>query len=201
MARRRERDSGIFRIYVSDRSGFEFGFIPITSRPNAYTRESGRPVQDVNITVAPTEFDTPPLSKEPLGGEGDVSNAAVAPNSNFDTPSNAYVIPANSTKIIVSVSSQNSIAWNQEPWVYVAGSLATQTMAVNPQVVAGAQSQQITLLCISNQITLITGSGLTLHADRFVMTSGSIINFMYQTSNLTWQETSRSFQYQDLGAL
>lgn len=200
MAKPRSRDSGRFRIYVSDRSGFEFGFIPITSEPNAYTRESGKPVQDLSAKVSPSEFDTPPPSKKPLGGEGDISSADIAPNSNFDTPANAFLIPSASTKVIVTASSSSSVSWNQQPWLYLAGANAVQTMAVNPQVVPGAQSQQLTILCISNQVTFITGSGLTLRTPRYVMASGSILNLMYQTGTLTWVETSRSSLYNDLGA-
>ncbi len=198
MAKPRSRDTGRFRIYVSDRSGFEFGFQPITSRPNAYGRESGKPVQDVNVRVAPNEFDTPPPSKKSLGGEGDVSNGNVRANSDFATNSNAFIVQSAN---LVSVSSSNSINWNNYPWTYIYGSLLTQTMAVNPQVVAGAQSKQITLVCISNQITVINGSGLTLRSTQFQMNSGSILCLMYQTSNNTWFETSRSLLYGDLGIL
>ena len=199
MAKPRSRDSGRFRIYVSDRSGFEFGFLPITSKPNAYTRETGKPVQDVNLKVSPDEFDTPPPSKQPLGGEGDVSNGNVAPNSNFDTPANAYVIPANSTKIIVSVNSSNSIAWNQEPWTYIVGNLVAQTMSVNPQVVAGAQGQQVTLFGVGSSVSLINGSGLTLHTSSVTLGSGSLLNLIYSATDNTWHETSRSILYSDLG--
>ncbi len=198
MAKPRSRDSGRFRIYVSDRSGFEFGFQPITSRPNAYGRESGKPVQDLNIKVSPEEFDTPPPSKQPLGGEGDISNGNIRPNSDPSTASNAFIVTSAN---LVSVSSSSSIAWNQDPWTNIYGSLLTQTMAVNPQVVAGAQNQQITLLCVSNQITLLNGSGLGLRTTQLTMTSGSVLCLMYQTSNTIWQETSRSQLYGDLGAL
>ena len=201
MAKPRSRDSGRFRIYVSDRSGLEFGFKPITSRPNAYTREAGKPVQDLNLKVSPDEFDSPPPSKQPLGGEGDISNASVAPNSNFDTPSNAFVIPANSTKVIISVNSSTAIAWNQEPWNYVSGTLVNQTMKVNPQIVAGAQGQQITLFGVGSSITIQNGSGLTLYTNAFTIDSGSIINFFYSATDNTWHETSRSFLDSDLGAL
>lgn len=195
MAKPRSRDSGRFRIYVSDRSGFEFGFQPITSGPNAYDRESGKPVQDKNLKVSPTEFDSPPPSNIPLGGEGDISGSPAA-NSNFDTPSNAFIEPA---KIIVSVNSSNSISWNQNPWVYISGALQNQTMAVNPQVVAGQESQQITLFCVGSNVTLINGSGLTLRNSRFAMSSGAILTLMYHTNNSTWFETSRSVLYGDLG--
>ena len=197
MAKSKNRDSGRFRIYVSERSGFEFGFQPITSKPNAYWRESGKPVQDINVKVSPDEFDTPPPSKKPLGGEGDISNGDVRAGSNFSTPSNVFIMDSSQ---FVLVSSSNSIAWNRDPWTQIAGNRAALTMAVNPQLVAGAQSQQVTLMCVSNQITLLNGSGLTLRTSRFTMTSGSIISFMYQSDNSIWQETSRSSLYSDLGA-
>lgn len=197
MAKPRSRDSGRFRIYVSGRSGFEFGFQPITSRPNAYGRETGKPIQDINVKVSPNEFDTPPPSNLPLGGVGDISGGNVRANSDF-TDANAFIV--DSTNVVI-VTSSSSISWNQKPWTSIAGSLPSQTMAINPQVVAGAQSQQITLLCVSNQITVLNGSGLGLNTTRFIMTSGSILNLMYQSGTLTWQETSRSSLYGDLGAL
>lgn len=196
MAKPRSRDSGRFRIYVSDRSGLEFGFQPITSYPNAYGRESGKPVQDNNVKVSPNEFDQPPPSKQPLGGEGDVSNGNVRANSNFDTSSNAFLVDSAN---VVIVNSSNSIAFNQDPWTKIAGNITALTMAVNPQVVAGAQSQKICFMCVSNQITLLNGSGLVLQSSQFQMNSGSIICLVYQTSNLAWQETSRSAVYADLG--
>ena len=198
MAKARSRDSGRFRIYTSDRSGFEFGFQPITSRPNAYTRESGKPVQDGNVRVSPTEFDTPPPSKLPLGGEGDNSNSNVRSNSDFATDSNVYLV--NSTTVVV-VDSSASVAWNQDPWTSIAGNTTNAIMFVNPQIVRGQQSQQLTLMCVSNQVTFLNGSGLGLNSSRFTMSSGHILNLMYQTDNTVWQETSRSYLYGDIGAL
>ncbi len=198
MAKPSSRDSGRFRIYVSDRSRFEFGFKPTVEGAIPYTRESGKPVQDKSVKVAPTEFDTPPPSKKPLGGEGDISSGDVRPNSDFSVASNAFIVTSTN---VVSVVSSNSISWNQLPWTSIAGNVLALTMAVNPQVVAGRQSQQITFMCVSNQITLITGSWLTLNNARYVMTSGSLLCLMYQTSNSTWFETSRSSLYGDLGAL
>lgn len=196
MAKPRSRDSGKYRIYVSDRSGFEFGFNGIGGI-YPLNREAGKPVQDVNTKVSPEEFDTPPPSKRPLGGEGEISNGNVRANSNFDTPSNVFI---NQSSVVVSVLSSTSVAWNQYPWTNIAGGLSSVTMAVSPQVVAGNQSQQVTLMCVSNQITFINGSGLGLRTNRFVMTSGSILNLMYQSGTLTWLETSRSSLYQDLGS-
>src|SRR3990167_5347018 len=72
MSERSTRKGDRFRWWISDRSGLQFGFVPLTDYPNDYTRESGRPVRDNGIQVAPDEYDQPPLSKKPLGGEGEI---------------------------------------------------------------------------------------------------------------------------------
>ena len=173
--------------------------MPTTSGPNAYTRESGRPTRDNNLEVAPSEFDSPPPSKKPLGG-ADVSGSPRG-NSNFSTDSNVYVIPPESVNVVVSVTSSSSIAWNLQPVVLISGSLTNLTMAVNPQIVQGAQSQQITLQCVGSNITLLNGSGLTLNTSQYRMTSGSLINLFYSATDNTWHETSRGVLFGDLGAL
>lgn len=194
MAKRREKDSERFRIYTSDRSGLEYGFKPITSLPNAYTRESGKPTLDKGLKIAPSEFDSPPPSQKSLGGEGDISGD---PRSNSDsgTPSNVYLIPPESQKVVVSVTSSNSISWNLEPVVYLSTSL-NLTMAVNPQLIAGGSLQTITLMCVGSNVTLNNGSGLTLRTNKYLMSSGSLISFIYDSA---WLETSRSTLFGDLG--
>lgn len=197
MAKRRHRDSQRFRIFEDERTGLEYGFVPITSYPNAYTRESGKPVLDQGLKVAPSEFDSPPPSKKSLGG-ADISGDVRA-NSDFATPSNVNVIPPESTKIIVSVNSSTSISWNKEPVVYIAPALANQTMAVNPQIVAGTQSQQITLQCVGSNVTLLNGSGLTLYSANYLMGSGALLSLFYSQTDNTWHETSRGNLYTDTG--
>lgn len=198
MASPSRRRGDRFKWWNSDRSGFQFGFQPITERPNAYTRESGRPIKDRGSDVSPEEFDTPPLSKVSLGGEGDIGDGQRA-NSDFTT-ANAYIIPPESTKVIVYTSGQ-VVTWNTKPWVYVGGSNIHVTAVASPQVAQGSQSQQITLLCIGSNITFINGSGLTLNTSRYVMSSGSILNLFYSSTDNTWHETSRGSQFGDLGAL
>lgn len=191
MATRRNRDSDTYRWWISDRSGLQYGFQPITSEPNKYSRESGKPVDDKGLKVAPGEYDVPPPSKKSLGGEGDISGDPRA-NSNPATASNAYVIPPESQKIIVFVNSSRSIAWNDQPTVYVVGSNANQVMATSPQIVAGQQGQQIALECVGSSITLRNGSGITIDFNRsqVVMSSGAIAVVIYQTGDLTWHMTS-----------
>ena len=191
MAKPRSRDSGRFRIYVSDRSGFEYGFKPITSKPNAYTRESGKPVQDLGLRVSPTEFDTPPPSKLPLGGVGDINNTNVRPNSDF-TDTNAFIVPPESVKTINYISAGISIPWNQDPTIYITGSNSSITMSSNPQIVRGQQGQQLAFECIGSGITLNSSNGLTFDFIQpfITMQSGSIITAIYNSTDSTWHITS-----------
>lgn len=198
MAKPRDRDSQRFRIFIDDRTGLEYGFQPIASSVYPIVRESGRPVLDKGLKVAPSSFDSPPPSKRSLGGEGDISGDPRA-NSDFATPSNVNVIPQESAKIIVSVNSSTSISWNTEPVVYIAPALADQTMSVNPQVVAGTQSQQITLECVGSSVTLLNGSGLTLYSTTYKMNSGSLLNLFYSQTDNTWHETSRGTLFTETG--
>ncbi len=200
MAERGIRKGDRFRWWVSDRSGFQFGFQPLTSPPNAYTRESGRPVRDNGIQVAPDEFDQPPPSTKPLGGEGEIGTGARA-NSNFAVDSNVYLVPQESTIPTVSVNSSTSVSWNTYQVVYIAGALAPQVMSVNPQVQLGQQNQQVCFMCVGSPITFINGSGLVLHTSRYVMNSGSILNIIYNATDSLWYETSRGILFGDLGAL
>lgn len=192
MATPRKKDSQRFRIYTSQRSGFEFGFQPITERPNAYWREAGKPVQDVNIQVSPDEFDQPPPSTEPLGGQGDISGSARA-NSDFSVDSNVYITPPPSIPVVYYVSSSQSIPWNTKPVVYVGGSNSNITMASNPQIVPGRHNLIVAFQCIGSNIILNSGNGLTFDFNRtpFInMTSGGIITAIYNQTDSTWHITS-----------
>ena len=193
MAKRQDKKSGRFRIYESDRSGFEYGFKPVTSYPNAYTREAGKPTRDGNALVAPNEFDSPPPSKKSLGGEGDIGSG-VRDNSNFSTPSDVYIVPPESTKTIIYVNSSSSIRWNTDPVVYIAGSNSTQIMSVNPQVIAGAQGQLIALECVGSNVTLLNGSGITtdFNVSSVSMSSGGVSTLFYSATDNTWHITSFS---------
>jgi hypothetical protein len=188
-----DKKNGRFRIYVSERSGFEFGFIPITSLPNAYTREAGKPVQDVNILVAPTEYDSPPPSKRPLGGVGDISNGNERQNSNFADPANVYVTPPPSPPVVYYVTSSQPIPWNTDPVVYVGGSNQDVVMASNPQLSPGEANRVIALQCVGSNITLNSSNGLTFDFQRtpfLNMTSGSIATIIWNATDSTWHVTS-----------
>lgn len=190
MAKRRDADSQRFRWYEDDRSGLQYGFQPITSKPNAYSRESGKPLDQAGLKVAPLSYDTPPPSKKSLGGKGDVSGDPRA-NSNPSPASDAFIVPPESTRITVLVTSSSSIAWNNEPIVYLSTSV-NLTMAVNPQLLSGFQGQQIAIQCVNSSITLKSGSGITFDfsASQVKMNSGSIGTMLYNATDNTWHMTS-----------
>ena len=189
MAKRKDADSQRYRWYEDDRSGFQYGFQPITSKPNKYSRESGKPIEQAGLKVSPESYDTPPPSKKSLGG-ADVSGSP-RDNSNPSPASDVYVIPPESTKVIVTVTSSNSIAWNTEPVVYLYTS-TNLVMAVNPQFVQGQQGQLIAVECVGSSITIKAGSGLTFDGggSQIKMNSGGIATLLYNQTDSTWHVTS-----------
>lgn len=192
MANPPKKDSQRFRIYTSGRSGFQFGFQPITERPNAYWRESGKPVQDINVQVSPNEFDSPPPSNKPLGGEGDISGSARA-NSDFSVDANVYITPPPSIPVVYYVSSSQSIPWNRNPVVYIGGSNSNIVMASNPQIVPGEQGLVVAFQCVGSNLTITSGNGVTPDNSRvafYNMISGSIITGIYNKTDNTWHITS-----------
>ena len=200
MADRVVRKGDRFRWWLSDRSGFQFGFQPLTSPPNAYTRESGRPIRDNGIQVNPDEYDQPPPSNKPLGGEGEIGTGARA-DSGFQTDSNFYLVPPESLIPIVQVNSSTTIAWSNEPVVYIVGRLVPQVMAVSPQIQSAPDKQTIVLMGVGSSVTLLNGSGLSLHTGQFVMGSGYLLNLIYTQTDSLWHETSRGILNGDLGSL
>lgn len=185
----KKKDSQRFRIYTSQRSGFEFGFQPLTERPNAYWRETGKPVQDVNIQVSPNEFDSPPPSTQPLGGK-DISGSA-RQSSDFSVNSNAYLTTPEATPVVYYLTASQSIPWNDNPVVYIGGSNSNITMSSNPQIVAGRNGKLVAFQCIGSNITLNSGNGLAfdfINTPFINMVSGSIVTAIY--TNNTWRITS-----------
>ncbi len=192
MASPREKDSQRFRIYTSQRSGFEFGFQPITERPNAYSREAGKPVQDVNIQVSPDEFDSPPPSTQPLGGQGDISGNVRA-NSDFSVDSNVYVTVPQSIPVVYYLTASQSIPWNNNPVVYIGGLNSNITMSSNPQIVAGDGGKLVAFQCVGSNITLNSANGITfdfINTPFITMASGGIITAIYNKTDSTWHITS-----------
>lgn len=192
MSERGVRKGDRFRWWLSDRSGFQFGFVPLTEYPNAYTREEGRPVNDKGLRVAPDEFDTPPPSTKPLGGEGEIGTGARA-NSNFAVDANVYTVPPESIPVVIYVNSSQTIAWNRQPTVYIAGSNVAQVMAVNPQLTPGTQGLYIALQCVGSSVTLLNGSGIVFDFSKrpnIVMGSGAIATIFFNATDSLWHMTS-----------
>ena len=191
MSERGIRKGDRFRWWLSDRSGFQFGFSPLTDLPNAYYREDGRPIRDNGIQVCPSEYDQPPPSTKPLGGEGEIGTGA-RDNSSPATDSNVYLIPSESQIPVIYVNSSRSIAWGNYPVIYIAGSMANQVMNVNPQIQPGTDKLYLAFQCVGSSITLINGSGITVdfNQSRVVMNSGDIATLIYYQSDSTWHMTS-----------
>ena len=67
------------------------------------------------------------------------------------------------------------------------------TITADPQIVRGRQNQVLTLMGVGSDITIQNGTGLaTMASAPFVISSGSVITFMYQSGGTVWQETSRN---------
>jgi len=198
MSERGIRKGDRFRWWLSDRSGFQFGFLPLTSLPNAYSREDGRPVRDNGIQVSPDEYDQPPPSTKPLGGEGEIGTGA---RTGSDNPANVNVVPAESIIPTILVNSSTVISWNDQPRVQIAGNVVSQVMAVSPQIQSAPDKKTLVFLCVGSSITLNNGSGLVLHTPQYRMTSGYLINMIYTQTDSLWHETSRGLLNNDLGAL
>lgn len=169
-----------YRLRDSDRSGFTFLEVEL--------------VKDKGSLVGPGEFDSPPPSNQSTGGEGEFNRSGIRANSDsFNavvlrpiqtvTPSGGILFP--------TVPDSQGKTDPNNSWVYVAGASSLTDVTVNPQVSAGRQNSIITVECVSNNIVLETGSGLSLRA-LFNMSSGSILNLIYNATDNLWYETSRS---------
>ncbi len=171
-----------FRKATSDRSGFDYKKIEL--------------INDNGVLVGPDEYDMPPPSTRSLGGEGDISGEA-RNNSDFSTINTIIDVPSESLNPIVYVNSTDGITPNfNHPFMRVTGSASAVDIAANPQIKSGKQGDVLTLICIDSNITLDHGNGLNLMgSSNFVMTSGSVISFIYTTGGTVWNETSRSKNY------
>ena len=179
------RNSKRFRKKDSARSGF--------------TYLENELVSDNGVMVGSDEYDAPPPSNIPLGGEGDVNRGGDfrVDYESTTTPADKdfsvqYITAGGGINFVRGVDEAGSLNPNFG-WIYAAGSTAEVNISANPQISAGQQNDIITIQCISNRIVLENCNGLaTFAAQPFVMTSGSIISLFYsQTTNL-WHETSRT---------
>lgn len=176
-----------FRWWISDRSGLQFGFQPETSQPNAYYREDGRPVRDNGIQVAPDEFDQPPPSTKPLGGEGEIGTGARADSTNV------YSIPPEDVIQVQYLISTSKISWNYSntPF-YITGSLTTVTLGANPLAI-GPNGTYISIQGVGSGVTINSGNGITFdfsNRPSIVINSGSIATLISNATDSTWHITS-----------
>ncbi len=172
-----------YKLRNSDRSGF--------------TEKEITLVYDNGSLVAPDEYDVPPPSDIPLGGEGDISGD---PRQNSAT---SYATPSGlgfTTQNITSSTAINFVKGDDrdgEPdsnfgWVYISGSNGSVVLAVNPQITPGIQGNLITVQGVGENVLLTNGSGLLLRTPKFLVDSGAIISLLYSQTDNLWHETSRS---------
>ena len=167
-----------FKLRDSDRDGF--------------TRKERSLVKDAPWKVGAEEHDTPPPSKRSLGGEGDVNTGESLPGNDFQigdlaTPA-AYDHPLNYITAAGGITVSTA-----HPWMYVVGSLANVTLSADPQITAGVEGQQLTLVGAGSAVTLVNSAGCALWQGRpFRVDSGSIIVLMYNTAGSLWTELSRT---------
>lgn len=192
MAERGIRKSDRFRWWNSDRSGFQYGFVPLTTRPNAYTREQGRPVRDHGVEVSPDEYDQPPPSNRPLGGEGEIGTGARA-RSNFDTDSNVYFMPSEYLIPVQYLSVSTQIRWNDNNVpIYISGSNQAVSLSSNPQITSGTHDKYISVQCVGSNVTLVDGQGISIdfNVPAVVMQSGGVATLIYNATDSLWHMTS-----------
>ena len=136
------------------------------------------------LTVAPDELDIPPPSSIPLGGAG----ISGSPRANSLTTD----IPTVSTPVIQYITAAGGISMSTQPWIMVIGSNDVIDISANPQVAFGDSGQIIAIQCVGSGVTLEDGDGLALAGNQpFAMTSGSIINLVFNNGDNLLYETSR----------
>ena len=185
MAERATRKGDRFRWWNSDRSGFQFGFSPLTSPPNSYYREDGRPVNDKGHIVAPDEYDQPPPSTKPLGG-ADIGSGARSNSDSSATPTD-LLIP------VQYIPASGSISWNYNNVpIQITGSNSAVTVG-NNSLSAAPNGTYIALLGVGSGVTINSGNGITfdfINVPSIRLDSGSIATLIYNATDSTWHVTS-----------
>lgn len=180
-----------YKLRNSDRSGF--------------TYKENQLVYDKGSLVGPDEYDMPPPSDVPLGGEGDISGD---PRANSAT---SYATPSGLGVNVQYITAVGGISFakgndaDNEPndnigWLYVCGSNSQINITANPQISSGAQNDICTIEGVGSGVLLENGSGLSLRSQSFLVDSGAIISFFYSQTDNLWHETSRSHRTKNLGA-
>src|SRR3990167_6006062 len=193
MSERLPRKGDRFRWWNSERSGFQFGFSPLTSPPNSYYREDGRPVRDNGVQVAPEEYDQPPPSTKPLGGP-DIGSGA-RNNSDPSVDANVYIVPNLLSVQYIPVS--GIVSWNYDNVpIYVTGSLQAVTLGNNPLSI-GPNGTYISIQGVGSSVTINSGNGITfdfINAPSIRLDSGSIVTLISNATDSTWHVTSFNAQ-------
>lgn len=184
MSERGSRKGDRFRWWNSERSGFQYGFQPLTSAPNEYSRESGRPVSDKGVLVSPDEYDTPPPSTKSLGGQGEIGSGARANSTDVND-----AVPTQ----VQYLTSLSQIAWNYDnaPF-YVTGSNQAVTLGNNP-LALGPDGTYISVMGVGFGVTINSGNGITfdfINRPSIKLNSGSIATLISNASDSTWHVTS-----------
>lgn len=171
-----------YKLRDSDRSGFTFKEIEL--------------VKDGSLLVGPSEFDSPPPSRASTGSEGEFDRSGIRPGwQSYDSVNDrtTYIVTAAGGITFPTIPDSQGKTDPNNAWVYVAGASASINITANPQISSGRQNSIITVQCVSNNIILETGSGLSLRR-LFNMDSGAIINLIYSATDNLWYETSRSHE-------
>ena len=162
-----------FRKRTSDISGFDYIEIEM--------------IREKSLWIGSDERDDPPPSKLPLGGEGEISQGTY-----FRSLTSLTIDSERDNPVRYITAGGGITADLTHPYVRVVGSNNNVTITANPRISTGRQSQVLTLFGVGSSITLNNGNGVALMASApFVINSGSVITFIYNTGGTVWQETSR----------
>lgn len=169
-----------YKLKDSDRSGFTFKEIVLT--------------KDNGQSVGPDEVDMPPPSNKSTGGEGVVLNPDMRQNSDSYAAINSrltqVISAAGGITFVDNYDSQNKFDTNNQ-WIYIAGASSLTNVTANPQISAGYHQALFTVQAVSNTILLENSNGLVLRRN-YNMSSGAILNLIYNATDNLWHEVSRS---------
>lgn len=175
-----------FKKKLSDRSGFAHREIEL--------------MRDEGSLVSGDEYDVPPPSDIPLGGEGDISNGDMAADHDAYTEGNPYTVHYLTATGTIPNDFYSDKAGDgvRMRTIYISGSASNITLTSDPQVARSTHGDSIVLYCVGSTITLANTSGLSLYKS-YPMDSGSLLNLIYSATDNLWHETSRSHVTKNYG--